>query len=134
MEKKGVLVGAAIVVLKDGKVLLGKRADANVGGGYWCFPGGKVEPGERAEQAAERELLEESGLKALGLQFMGFADLPFNPQPWVTLVFKCRSFSGSVEAREPDKIGEWNWFSKNEIPSPLFKHTAEAFEKNLVWD
>ena len=47
------VVGVAI--LRDGRVLAARRT------GGWEFPGGKVEPGESAEQAAVREIAEELG-------------------------------------------------------------------------
>lgn len=122
----------AVAVYKDGKVLLGRRSNTT-GSGTWCFPGGAVERGELAVDAAKRELLEEAGLEALELEFAGFVDRPFPEQYWITLVFKCKRFSGNVEVREPHKVGEWNWFSERELPSPLFGHTQEAIEKNLVW-
>ncbi len=55
------LVAATIFEL-DGGILLTQRA-IEPGYGRWTFPGGFVERGERAEAAAEREALEESGLE-----------------------------------------------------------------------
>ena len=57
-------VGVAIVVRDArGRVLLGKRA-AGWGAGSWCIPCGSVEWGEDVRAAAERELREETGLRA----------------------------------------------------------------------
>jgi ADP-ribose pyrophosphatase YjhB (NUDIX family) len=55
------LVAGAIFEL-DGEVVLIQR-DIEPGYGKWTFPGGFVERGESAEAAAEREVLEESGLE-----------------------------------------------------------------------
>ena len=55
------LVAGAIFELDGGIVLI--QRDIEPGYGKWTFPGGFVERGERAEAAAEREVLEESGLK-----------------------------------------------------------------------
>jgi 8-oxo-dGTP diphosphatase len=55
------LVAGALFEL-DGGVLLVQR-DIEPGFGKWTFPGGFVERGERAEAAAEREVLEETGLE-----------------------------------------------------------------------
>ena len=55
------LVAGAIFEL-DGRIVLIQR-DIEPGYGKWTFPGGFVERGERAEAAAEREVLEESGLE-----------------------------------------------------------------------
>lgn len=57
-------VGVAIVVRDAaGRVLLGKRA-VGWGTGAWCIPCGSIEWGEDVRAAAERELLEETGLRA----------------------------------------------------------------------
>jgi ADP-ribose pyrophosphatase YjhB (NUDIX family) len=54
-------------VLRGGRVLLVKRA-LPPSQGLYAFPGGKVEPGESLEEAARRELLEETGLEAGGFR------------------------------------------------------------------
>ena len=57
-------VGVAIVVRDElGRVLLGTRAVGG-GAGEWCIPCGSLEWGEDVRAAAERELLEETGLRA----------------------------------------------------------------------
>ena len=54
-----------IVVDGQGRLLLGKRSDNHL----WGYSGGSVEIDERAEDCARRELLEEMGLRAEGLEF-----------------------------------------------------------------
>ncbi len=65
-------VRAALVVLRDGRRwFVQRRAPSELLGGLWEFPGGKVEPGERPETAARRELEEETGMRAGPLEFRG---------------------------------------------------------------
>lgn len=56
------VVGA--IILKDHKLLAAQRASDRVLGGYWEFPGGKIEPDEAPEAAMQRELAEEFGAQA----------------------------------------------------------------------
>ncbi|MGC8470574.1 MAG: NUDIX hydrolase [Acetobacteraceae bacterium] len=67
------LVGIGIVVLRPGAVLLGRRAHAPAEG-LWSLPGGGQRLGETAEQAARRELGEETGLTVGRLRLAGHAD------------------------------------------------------------
>lgn len=59
-------VDAAVAVLlrPDGKVLLSQRPEGKAWAGWWEFPGGKIEEGESADTALQRELVEELGITA----------------------------------------------------------------------
>jgi 8-oxo-dGTP diphosphatase/A/G-specific adenine glycosylase len=58
-------IDAAIaVVFRGSKILLCQRKDDDAFGGYWEFPGGKLEPGETLEQCLSRELREEINIEA----------------------------------------------------------------------
>ena len=56
------LVAAAALLDQSGRVLITQRPQHKAFGGYWEFPGGKVEPGEAPEHALVRELKEELDL------------------------------------------------------------------------
>ena len=66
-------LGASACVWKDGKVLLVQRAKPPLG--LWSLPGGRVEFGETTLAAAERELLEESGVTADLTAFIGLYEV-----------------------------------------------------------
>jgi 8-oxo-dGTP diphosphatase len=69
------LITAGVVVVNDGSALLVKRpADKKHFPGAWTFPGGKLEPGEVLVECAKRELREETGGDADGLEPMTFVD------------------------------------------------------------
>ncbi|MBZ9741164.1 MULTISPECIES: NUDIX hydrolase [unclassified Mesorhizobium] len=61
------LPAVSVAVVRDDTVLLVKRA-RSPSQGLYAFPGGKVEAGETLEDAARRELLEETGLHATGFR------------------------------------------------------------------
>lgn len=55
---------AAGLIVRGGEVLIGQRRSDQPMAMQWEFPGGKIEPGESAEQALTRELAEELGIAA----------------------------------------------------------------------
>jgi ADP-ribose pyrophosphatase YjhB (NUDIX family) len=65
-----VATAAGVILESSGRVLCLTRA-AEPGLGLLALPGGFVDPGERAEDAAARECLEETGINAVGLEFFG---------------------------------------------------------------
>lgn len=59
---KRVEVAAAVIERPDGSFLMARRPEGKVYAGWWEFPGGKVEAGETARHALDRELHEELGI------------------------------------------------------------------------
>ena len=94
-----------IVVVKDEELLLVKRSPKLLEGGKWALPGGFMELGETAAEAARRELLEETGWTArdfLPLMVNTEPDRPGEDRQNVSIVFVCT----------PDeKTGEADWES-----------------------
>ncbi|MBU0929712.1 MAG: NUDIX domain-containing protein, partial [Nanoarchaeota archaeon] len=59
---KIVRVGVGVYIIKDNKILFGKRKGFH-GSGTWCPPGGHLEFNESIEECAIREVMEETGIK-----------------------------------------------------------------------
>ncbi|SCF10678.1 NUDIX hydrolase [Micromonospora chokoriensis] len=95
----------ALVLLVDpsGAVLLQHRdEDIEVSPGQWSLPGGHVEPDESPEEAAHRELLEETGLTADELHLVWSGPRPYEPDfPHTVTV---HVFQGATTARQEDVI------------------------------
>jgi len=114
-------VGVAVIVIKNGKVLLGKRLNAH-GSGTWAFPGGHLEFGESIEGCAKREVFEETGLLIKRTQCVAYTNDIFKEEKkhYVTLFVVSEYDSGELQLKEPDKCEKWDWFNWNEFPEPLF--------------
>ncbi|MBC8501453.1 MAG: NUDIX domain-containing protein [Nanoarchaeota archaeon] len=127
MEDKRVGVGFRVMILKDGKVLLGKRhddpekADSELHGeGTWTMPGGKLEYGESFEEGAIRELMEETGIKLKSLKVICVNNDMNEHAHFVTIGLFSDDFKGEPKVMEPDEITEWRWFDLNNLPSPIY--------------
>jgi 8-oxo-dGTP diphosphatase len=113
-------VGIGVIVVKDNKVLLGKRKAAH-GEGTWSFPGGHLEFGETPEECAQRETMEETGISIKNIKKAVFTNDIFKEtgKHYVTLFLTAES-AEEPQLREPDKFEKWQWFFWNKLPKPLF--------------
>ncbi len=114
-------VGVGVIVIKDNKVLLGKRKNAH-GDCAWSFPGGHLEFGEKVNDCAVRETLEETGIKIKNLRIGPYTNDVFEKEKkhYITLFVVADYDSGEVQVMEPDKWETWEWFSWDLLPIPLF--------------
>jgi len=120
-ERKFPKVGVAVVIWRDGKVLLHKRKGAH-GSGTWSLPGGHLEWGETPEKSGAREVLEETGLTVLSIERTGqYVNnvFPNAEHHYITLYLKAE-VAGHPKVMEPDKCDGWAWFLPGELPFPLF--------------
>ncbi len=130
------LIGVAVIVIKDDKVLLGRRMGSH-GAGTWAFPGGHLEFGESIEACAEREVFEETGLSIKRCRFGSLTNDIFTREKkhYVTLFILADYDSGELELKEPDRCDQWDWFSWNRLPEPRFLSLenvlAQGFDPDL---
>jgi len=139
-ETKKVGAGVGIMLFQNKKVLLGKRhsdpqkaSSLLHGEGTWTMPGGKLHFGESFEEAAQREVSEETGIKINKekLKVISITNDIVKDTHFVTIGLFCKDFSGEPKVMEPDEIIEWKWFSLDELPSPIF-FPSEKILKNYL--
>ena len=122
-------VGVGIAVLQEGRVLLGKRKGAH-GAGEWSFAGGHLEFGESIEACAKRELVEETGLKALSIELGPWTnDILEGDKHYITIFVFINHFEGQLQLLEPHKCEGWEWFEWDALPSPLFGPVQSLIKK-----
>lgn len=115
--------GCGVIVIKDGKVLVGTRKD----NGQTCGPGGHIENGETPEEAAAREAREEFGIYVAELIPLGVVSgMPDIYSP--SQIFLCTEFYGTPRALS-NEMGE----ARFEAISDIWKQDLFLpFEKSLL--
>ncbi len=122
-------VGVGVIIQnKQGQILVGKRSGSHAP--YWSIPGGHLENGETFEQAAVKEVKEETNLDIE--QPVVFA-VSNNLDTWheegkhyISVALVCHSYTGQVKNREPDKCEEWRWVSPSQLPEPHFEASLQS--------
>lgn len=123
-------VGVGVIVIKDGKILLGKRKNAH-GEGSWSFPGGHLEFNESWEDCASRETMEETGVAIKNIRFGTVTNDIFQAEEkhYITIFMLSDYESGEVKIMEPEKCEKWEWFPWSQLPQPLFVPIQNLLKK-----
>ena len=113
-------VGASVIVEdREGRVLLQRRTDNHL----WGYAGGSVELDEVVEEAAKRELFEETGLRARSLELFGIFSGRETHHVYpngdevsnIDIVYLCRDYTGEL-APQPDETEDLRFFHADELP------------------
>ncbi len=108
------LVVACALVDADNRVLIAQRPADKAMPGLWEFPGGKVDDGERPEDALIRELAEELGVtvREAGLAPLTFASHTYADFHLLMPLYICRRWDGTVSAKEHQALA---WVRANKL-------------------
>lgn len=107
---KLLLVVAVALIDADGRVLIAQRPKGKQLEGLWEFPGGKIDPGERPEEALIRELKEELGItvKPACLAPLTFASHAYEDFHLLMPLYVCRRWEGFVQPLDGQAL-KWVW-------------------------
>lgn len=100
-------LAVSVVVRRNGRYLLVERAN-DPGRGMHAFPGGKVEPGENIEDAARRELSEETALIAVDLEPLAQVRIDGHRGGFILHVFEASDVTGDGVAG--DDAASLGWY------------------------
>lgn len=112
-NERGWTVGVAAAVVDGGRVLLVRHTYGEKAG-LWALPGGYADPGERLDQAAVREVMEEVGLQAEVVDAIALVTRTSARGGAVFVVFRLHPLAGvaTPDGVEVDRAG---WFTADEV-------------------
>ena len=121
MEYKSPKLAADGIILENDKILLIKRRNEPFKD-KWAFPGGFVEYGEKVEDAAVREVFEETGLKTKIMDLVGiYSDPNRDPRGHiVSAVFLLKLLGGDLKGG--DDAADAKFFDLDQLPELSFDH------------
>ena len=120
-------VAVVAVIIQDGRVLLTRRANTPKQG-FWTFPGGFVDAGEDPASAAERECLEETGLRVKVSSLVDVLSGQEHPRgAHILIVYQGNVLTGALRAGDDADCA--NFFTLDELPPLAFKSTQEIIDR-----
>lgn len=135
-SKKPPLAVCAAVIEEEGKILLTERPADKQQGGFWEFPGGKIEPGESPQQALKRELREELGIE---INVGPVLETVYHHYDWgsvLIIAFRCQRLSGEISHLE---VSDHAWIEPKQFSTypilpadrPILDKLRDEYEKNF---
>ena len=119
---------AYLMLVRDGRVLMGRRHNTRFASNQWLLPAGRVEPGETVLAAAIREAREEIGLalapEALRLVYVMHAR--WQQLPRVGFFFAVKDWDGEPVNAEPDKCSVIAWHPLAALPEETVDYARVA--------
>jgi 8-oxo-dGTP pyrophosphatase MutT (NUDIX family) len=124
-------VGVHLVLVQDGHVLLGQRANTGFADGWWHVPGGTLEQGEALNEGASREAAEELGIR-IAPEDLVFSHLIHHKDrdgiARVGVCFTASVWVGEPTNMEPDKCTGLKWYRPQELPESTVDYAVAAIE------
>ena len=130
-----------MILLRDGKVFLIKRANTGYRDNEWSLPAGKVDGNETFTMAAVREAHEEAGV-TVDPENMRYALTMHRKsdnapdEAWVDTLFVCEQWEGEPHNAEPHKHSEGEWFDLDNLPSDFMEYQValvQAYNQRRVY-
>ena len=125
----GIPTGVHVLCVREGRVLLMRRAGTGFFDGLYSLPGGHVEPGESVRMAARRELREETGLEVelAALHLMGVVHR-LSDTNRIDFFVRAECFAGEPRILEPGKCDRLEWHDLRRLPAETVPYVRAALE------
>lgn len=122
-------VAAAVIENREGRILIARRKAEISLGGYWEFPGGKIENGESAAACAARELREEMDVRIETGDVIAETEHDYGDKVVCLIAVRAILLDGHIRLHDHDEI---RWVTVPEMEDFLFAPADEAIVEKLV--
>lgn len=124
-----------LVIIQDGRVLLGKRLNTGFMDGYYALPGGRHDRNESLSMAAIREAREELGIVVHpnDIQFTTAINLkrPDQDSSMLYSTFQIVNYQGEIQNAEPHKCEDLRFFDLDQLPENITDISKACVEQTL---
>lgn len=122
-------VAVGVILSRDGRILIARRAAHRHQGGLWEFPGGKVEAGETAREALARELREETGILVLDASALLAVSFDYPDRSVCLEVFQVTQYTGEPRGQEGQPL---RWVLRSELADYTFPDANQPILEALT--
>ena len=131
-------VAVHVLLVREGSVLLLRRANTGYEDGNYSVPAGHLDGDESATSAAAREALEETGvvIDTATLRFVGVMHRKSNDER-IDFFFEATAWSGELANAEPEKCDELAWYAFDNLPPnvvPYVRRAIENYRAGIVFE
>lgn len=122
-------IGIGVVIVNaGGKILVGRRKGSHAQ--YYSIPGGHLELGETFEEAAIKEIKEETGLEIFEPKVFcvtnNLRTYKEEGKHYVSICMLVLKYTGTPVNLEPEKCNGWTWVDPHNLPQPHFDASENA--------
>ncbi|OQA62071.1 MAG: (deoxy)nucleoside triphosphate pyrophosphohydrolase [Treponema sp.] len=124
-------VAAAVIENREGRILIARRKPEISLGGYWEFPGGRIEPGETAAECAAREMKEEMDVHIETGDVLAETVHDYGTKTVHLVAVRAILLGGRMRLHDHDDI---RWVTVAEMDDYLFAPADEAIVEAIQAD
>ncbi len=122
-------IAVGIIRNAQQQIFIAQRPAESHMGGFWEFPGGKMEEGETPEQALKRELLEETGIQVERAELLSTSQHQFADRQMAFYFFLVERWQGTPYGKEGQPV---RWCPQAELKADEFPPANAAIIRQLV--
>jgi 8-oxo-dGTP diphosphatase len=124
-------IGLGVIIKNEkGQILVGKRKGSHAA--KYSIPGGKLDLGETFEQAAIREIKEETNLTIRNPRVIAVTNnletFREDGVHFISIILFADSFTGELTIMEPNKCEAWLWVDPKHLPKPHFDASKQGVQ------